>query len=118
VQSLEDDAVRGAAVIAQQEKNTADILTYAETIKKANETHDQNQSIIAGLHDDISKLRVRAPVCSVPSSSEATASKDGAAGVLPVETQSAFDTFRSGLESDYARCDQINNDAIRLNAAQ
>ena len=116
VQSLTDADAQNAAVIAQQIESAKQLSSHIEKEKKAVEDHDQNQTIIDSLRSELGRVRVRVPSCTVPAITESIPDKNGRSRALPESTQIAFDEFRQGLESDAARCDAMNIDAIRLNS--
>lgn len=120
VQGLEDDTARQEAVITQQQKDQADILAYAESLKTAGEQHDVNQSIIDSLHDHIEHdngLRIHIPDCAASTSvAKATVGGNAASGVLPDTVDAAFADLQSAGGRLIKSCDQENIDAIRLNS--
>ena len=116
VQGLEDDKLRSDAVIEQQTKNQAVILAYTETIKAAGAQHDKNQTIIAGLHDQLNRMHVHIPTCSLPGATETGADSSGDNGVLSNAVDAEFGKLQESVNRLVERCDQLNIDAIRTNA--
>lgn len=116
VQGLEDNELRNAAVIEQQTKNQAALLAYTEKIQTAGEQHDKNQTIISSLHDELNRVHVHIPTCAVSNPAETSADSGGGAGILSNAVDESFARLQDGVGELTKRCDQLNIDAIRINA--
>ena len=120
VQGLEDDTARQKAVIAQQQKDQAEILAYVETIKTSGEQHDIDQSIIDSLHDSIEHnngLRIHIPSCLTSAGDTQTPTGSSSISrILPDAVDAAFADFQIATGKLIESCDQLNIDAIRLNS--
>ena len=116
VQGLEDDELRNAAVIEQQTKNQAALLAYTEKIQTAGEQNDKNQTIISSLHDELNRVHVHIPTCAVSNPADASTDSGGGAGILSNAVDESFARLQDGIGELTKRCDQLNIDAIRINA--
>lgn len=116
-QSQDDAVLQQRAVIAQQIKDQADVLAYAAAIKSAGEQHDKDQLTVNNLHDQLSRVRVHFPACRPMSGdTKAAVSKNRSSRVLPDAVDSLFAKLQSRTSALVERCDQLNINAIRLNA--
>lgn len=84
--------------------------THALMIKEADEQHDKDQTTLDTARTELNRLQhPNLPKC--PS----TGSQDVSAGILYAEQNAAFKELQRGDDEDFAKCDQLNIDAIRLN---
>lgn len=108
-----------ALVIKQQEQNRLALLAYADRIVKAGADHDKNANIVRTLRNSLDRLRyLEIPICPLPGTAEVGADSDGGAGLLYEKTNRAFRTLQEGDDADFERCDTLNINAIRANAAR
>lgn len=93
------------------------LIAYANRISLAEVQHDQDQALINQLHDAVGRLRIQLPAC--PGGAAASgADPDGKSGVLPNRVDESFARLQERAGRLFARCDQLNIDAIRANAAR
>jgi len=116
VQALEDSTARDKDVQAQLVANQAIELAYTNKLQTAGVQHDTDQTTIDNLHSAAGRVRIHIPTCSVSGDTQTIASTDGSAGVLPDRVDAAFANLQSGVDELTKRCDQLNIDAIRINA--
>jgi hypothetical protein len=93
-----------------QEENLKLALAYADRIVKAEGERDANQTIIDRLASQ--RVQVHFPVCPATG----TANQDGTAGVLFERMDESFAKFQDGVGALLKRCDELNLDAIKVNA--
>ncbi len=116
VQSLEDSTTLDKAVQAQLVANQAALLDYTNKLQTAGVQHDTDQTTIDNLHSAAGRLRIHIPTCPVPGNTTADVSSDGSAGLLPNTVDESFARLQDGVSELTKRCDQLNIDAIRINA--
>lgn len=85
----------------------------SERTKTAQEKHDADQKTIARLAADARRVRVNFPDCSARSGGEGP---DGRSGVLSARVDEEFGRFQEETSRLVERCDQLNIDAMRMNA--
>ena len=102
--------------IRREEAQRAGLLAYAAKINQAQEQHDHDQATIDTLADTARRLRIHLPACA--GRAAASAGPDGAAGLFPAGVDQGFAEFQARVGGLIRRCDQLNIDAIRANAAQ
>ena len=106
-------------VITQQEKNRQDLLAYANRIVKAEAQHDKDNRTVRTLRNSLDSLRhIDIPICPLPGTAETGTDSGGAARLLYEATNRAFAELQKGDNADFERCDTLNIDAIRANAAR
>lgn len=115
VESLKQTAERDKAIQEQQDKNTKDLLAYAEQIKKGQIENDQNRALIARMHADTNRLRVHFPASALCAEAQPNPNSDGTSGMVPNRVDEVFAELQRRAGELFERCDQINADAIRLN---
>jgi len=93
-----------------QAENLKLALAYADRIVKAEGERDANQTIIDRLASQ--RVQVHFPVCTTPG----TPNQDGTAGILSDRMEQSFVTFQNRVGELLKRCDELNLDAIRVNA--
>lgn len=89
-------------------------MTTAET------QHDKDQAAIDNLRADAGRVRIHIPVCQpagTATDAKTSADTDGRAGTLSSRVDAAFAGFQAGVAELIYRCDRLNIDARRLNAA-
>ena len=104
---------------AVQDQLTANVQLLAENAalrKSAEEYRAKNQLVVNGLTAQLNSLRIHFPSSSTVCA-DGTSGKDsnGRAGILSEETDTAFAELQRGDNEDFARCDQLNLDAIQAN---
>jgi predicted negative regulator of RcsB-dependent stress response len=95
-----------------QAKNLELALAYADRIVKAEGERDANQTTIDRLNADVSKLRIHIPVC--PNSAK---DQNGTAGIFSERVDKAFAELQGRGTELFKRCDEMNLDAIKVNAS-
>ncbi len=113
---LEIQAKWDADKISRDEAQKDALVAYANRINQGEAQHDQDQVLINQLRDDAGRVRVHLSACG-SNPAAAGADSNGAAGVLPDRVDQRFAEFQERVGSLIARCDQLNIDAIRANAA-
>lgn len=96
---------------AAAERNA--LLAYAAKINQAQEQHDHDQDTIDTLADHARRVRIHLPACT---STDAGAHR--ATGLFSADVDQDFAAFQESLGQLIRRCDQLNIDAIRANAAR
>jgi peptide deformylase len=99
------------------EATQTELLAAAAKQKTAEEQHAQDQLDINALNGKLSKrVRVHIPVCiSGPQTSE---DSDRETRILSERVDEAFEQLRAEVGDLFARCDQLNIDAIQSNNSQ
>ena len=90
------------------------LLAYAGRLNQAEARHDQDQALIDHLADDARRLRIHLPACG---QAGAGPGADGSAGLFPGRVDESFARLQARAGRLFARCDQLNIDAMRANAA-
>ncbi|HEY6021540.1 MAG TPA: hypothetical protein VIY48_17065 [Candidatus Paceibacterota bacterium] len=102
----------------QLEENQKLAAENAALRKSAEEEHASNQLVINDLSHQLSRVHIHIPNCSqVPGTSVPGQGEDGKTWILSGKADAAFEELQRGDDEDFARCDQLNIDAIRLNAS-
>ena len=100
---------RAQAEYVLKERDAA--LKFATQLKEAGEQHDKDRAVIDRLAADVRRVRIKFPT---PTTS--CADTDGRGRTLSSEVDDAFERLQEATGSLIERCDQLNIDAIRLNA--
>jgi hypothetical protein len=100
--------------IAQEQE--AALKAYADAYTKAEEKHDADQITINNLAATADRVRIHLPTC--PGNGASAKNQDGSAGVFSDRVDQLFADFQTRVGGLVARCDQLNIDAIRANAAR
>jgi len=105
------------AVIIEMENTQKEMTAYISKLQKAEDERDKQNDIIHHLTGDLARVRIKG-ICgsTVPGLSKAGTDQDGRAGLLSEKADRAFEELQRGDNADFARCDQLNIDAIRANA--
>lgn len=101
--------------LRREDAQRAGLLAYAAKINQAQEQHDHDQATIDTLADTARRLRIHLPACGARAA--ASAGPNGAAGLFPAGVDQGFAEFQARIGGLIRRCDQLNIDAIRANAA-
>lgn len=88
-------------------------IAYANQIVKAEGERDANQITIDRLTAESRRVQVHIPVCS----NAGGENSDGTAGVLSKRVNQSFENFRDRITVLFERCEALNADAIKVNAA-
>jgi len=111
-----DDATTVNAELRRVQKSLDDRI---ETIRLAEEQHATDQITITRLGNQLAGVRIHIPSVScdpVPGISQTAAHSNGAGGILSERVDAAFAQLQSGVGQLVQRCDQLNIDAIQVNA--
>lgn len=104
-----------AETIRRDEAQRDALLAYAARVKQAQEQHDHDQIAIDTLAGDARRLRIQLPACG--DGPAARPGENGAARVFPAGVDQRLAEFQARVGGLIRRCDQLNIDAIRANAA-
>jgi hypothetical protein len=88
-------------------------IAYADRIVKAEGERDANQTTIDRLVIESRSLHVHFPVCPTTS----TENPDGTAGLLSKRVDESFARLQERGTVLFERCEALNADAIKVNAA-
>ncbi len=102
--------------IRRDEAERDALLAYADQVKHAQEQHDHDQTTIDTLADDARRVRIHLPACPGAAARPGPGA-DGAAGVFSAGVDQRFAEFQQRVGGLIRRCDQLNIDAMRANAA-
>jgi hypothetical protein len=102
--------------IQRDEAQKQALVAYANRITQAQEQHDHDQALIDQLHDDVKRVHIHLPTCS--NAAATGQNPDGTAGLLPSRVDESFARLQERAGRLFARCDQLNIDAIRANAGR
>jgi hypothetical protein len=105
-----------AETIRRDEAQRDALLAYAAKVKQAQEQHDHDQTTLDTLADDARRVRIHLPACAAAAAGSG-AGADGAAGVFSARVDQRFAEFQQRVGGLIRRCDQLNIDAMRANAA-
>lgn len=112
-------AANSDAVNAQLQRQQKLMADRAEQIRLAGEQHALDQLTITRLGNQLAGVRVHVPVsCGpVPGTSQASTDSNGTGGILSERVDAAFTELQAGVGQLVQRCDQLNIDAIQVNAS-
>jgi hypothetical protein len=93
----------------QTRERLAEATVHATKLQEATENAHKNRNLVSDLRLRLDRLRVSLP--------EATCSENsnGASRQLYAAQNRAFRDLQEGDNADFARCDQLNTDAIEVN---
>ena len=115
------NAKQNQVTIKQLADNQAVLEAEIKKRKDAEAQHDIDQGIINNLADNLAHgVPVHIPTCRgpVPNSGIAGTGQDGTSRVLSDRVDQLFAELQSRTSSLIKRCDEMNADAIRMNAEQ
>lgn len=103
--------------IQRDEVEKQALVAYANRISQAEVQHDQDQALINQLHDAADSVHIHLPTC--PGNAAAGgADSNGKIGVFSDRVDESFARLQERTSRLFARCDQLNIDAIRANLAR
>jgi hypothetical protein len=91
------------------------LIAYANRITEGDTQHAKDQIAINNLRDAAGRVHVEFP-SSLCGAAQASKGADGSPGVFPNRVDQEFTKFQGRISELAARCDQLNIDAIALNA--
>jgi hypothetical protein len=95
-------------------QNLKVIAAYNARLNKAEGERDANQNIIDQLNAHARSVRIHIPICPSVAGAE---DKNGTAGVLSQRVDESFARLQERTGQLFKRCDELNLDAIKVNAA-
>ena len=107
------------AVIKQLADLQVKLVAQQQQTAKAEEDKNVNQAIIDSLHDHIVSLpSTHIPInrCAVSAGGSSVPDTSGAARIFSEQLDKSFADLQSRIGKIIERCDQLNVDAIELNA--
>jgi len=107
------------AVQSQFALNQQLALIHADKIRLAEEQHAADQITITRLGNQLSRVQVhlaRNDCGSVSGGNQTAADQNGRAELFYEAADAAFANLQRGDDEDFQRCDQLNIDAIEVNA--
>lgn len=100
--------------IKRDEAQVAALIAYADRIRQGVEEHAKQQVIINGLTADAGRVHIHLPACP-GNTAPAGQNPDGSAGLLSDRVDQGFARLQERVGRLFARCDQLNIDAIQAN---
>jgi hypothetical protein len=101
--------------LLRSDEARAGLIAYANRITEGDTQHAKDQIAINNLRDDAGRVHVEFPssLCGASNTGEGS---DGKSRVLSVRVDEEFGKFQGRVSEIIQRCDQLNIDAIALNA--
>ena len=105
-----------------QEQLIANQKLRDEKLKLINDSetqHEQDQLVVNNLSTQLAGMRIHIPTrgCTVPRGNKGGSDTGGGSGVLSARVDESFARLQARANELVLRCDQLNNDARRANAA-